>query len=140
MSPHRNKSSRRRFYFRSLWTCRRSLLEIRKMKLKSRQIFIFVALIYFATALFNIGFVAVDDYHHGITYFIPAQKSSVANVVAGADFRSPIPNIALLGVSKTALSLGLTEPASQLRFINFVLCFLALAGIWSLSRIFKKES
>lgn len=110
------------------------------VKLKSTHIFLAICALYFLTALTNIGFIAVDDYHHGITYFIPAQSNSAEKVIQGADFRSPLPNIFLLSLSQTAFKLGLNEPANQLRFINFLLSFLALAGVWALAKVFPKES
>ncbi len=109
-------------------------------KISSLKIFLFVAAVFFATALYNIGFIAVDDYHHGISYFIPAQKNTPTSVIAGADFRSPVPNLILLGMSTLGLNLGLESPSAQLRFVNFLLTFFALFGIWILSRIFPKES
>jgi Alg9-like mannosyltransferase family len=82
-------------------------------------------LFYLATALSNIGIVAIDDYACMISKIIPAQSHTVHQVIAERDIRSPFAPLVLLGLTKTALNLGIDSPANQLRFV------LVLLGIFS---------
>lgn len=90
-----------------------------------KQIAVAAFLITLITALWNIGFIAVDDYYHGIVQYIPAQKSSFSVIIEKSGIRSPIPNMILLSLSKAAYFLGIESPAGQLRFINVILGLVA---------------
>ena len=78
-------------------------------------------LMYLATAVVNIGFIALDDYESGIAPVVPAQAQNPAEFIRGSDFRSPIPTLTLLGISKVAYFLGVEDPANQYRVVLAVL-------------------
>lgn len=96
-----------------------------------KQITIAAFLLTLITALWNIGFIAVDDYYHGIVQYIPAQKSSFAVIIEKSGIRSPIPNMILLALSKTAYFFGIEKPSLQLRFINVILALVAQITFFS---------
>lgn len=90
-----------------------------------RVLFVLGLLMYLVTAAFNIGFIAVDDYESGIAPVIPAQRQVVADIIKGSDFRSPIPSLTLLGISRLAYRLGIENPTIQFRVVLVVLALIA---------------
>jgi len=72
-----------------------------------------------ATALGNIGIIALDDYTSLISTVIPVQNHTVSEILQNTGIRSPVPNLVLLAMGHVALGLGIDEPTSQLRFILF---------------------
>lgn len=74
------------------------------------------AALYAATALTNLGIVAIDDYASLTRRFLPAQAHSIAGIADAAGFRSPAPIVAHFGLARLALALGLDHPLDQLRF------------------------
>lgn len=95
------------------------------MKVTLRGLAIAGLLIYLATGLWNVGIIATDDYEFGVARVVPAQNWSASKIIAASDIRSPLPNLYLFFFTRTALSLGITSPVSQLRFALF---FIALIG------------
>jgi hypothetical protein len=77
--------------------------------------------IYLATALFNIGIIAIDDYISNISAFLPAQRSSYAGMISQAAYRSPIANFVMGTIVKLAFFLGFQHPLSQFHFLMVVL-------------------
>jgi len=94
------------------------------------RVWLGATLFWLLVANFNIGFIAIDDYMHGIVLYIPAQFSSFAEIVEASGFRSPLPNIFLLSLSKLALGLGLEDPVWQLRFVTSLVTLLASIGLF----------
>jgi hypothetical protein len=90
--------------------------------------------LYIVTAWVNIGVVALDDYYYGAAHIIPAQFQSTARIIADAGFRSPVPSLILLGLSRTALHLGLTDPVAQYRFVLIVLAVFSFAVLSTIAR------
>ena len=82
-------------------------------------------LIYLATALWNVGIIATDDYEFGISRVVPAQNWTAEKIIAVSDIRSPLPNLYLFFFTRSALALGIGSPVTQLRFALF---FVALIG------------
>jgi len=76
---------------------------------------------YVATAIVNVGIIAVDDYTMAIAPIIPAQNHSVAQIINDAGFRSAVPTLILFSLSRLALNLGLNDPANQFRFVLVIL-------------------
>lgn len=86
------------------------------------QVFFALGLIiYSATALINIGIIALDDYDFGIARTIPAQTSSYDYIITGRDIRTPIPTLILAALGKIGLAAGLTDPVHQFKFILLVI-------------------
>ncbi len=85
------------------------------------------ALVYLATALGNVGVVAIDDYADVMSRVLPAARSSVAAILRDAGFRSPVPNLIHLGLTSLAERAGLTHPLAQLRADQAVLGLSAYA-------------
>lgn len=77
-------------------------------------------ILYWATALTNIGIIALDDYAFGIAKIIPAQKITFTEIIGERGIRLPFQTLILAYLSKFALSLGITDPSSQLKFVLLV--------------------
>lgn len=93
---------------------------------------------YVVTAATNLGFIALDDYESGIAPVVPAQNQVVSQIIAASDFRSPIPSLTLLSISKFAYALGVTDPASQFRLVLVVLAvFSFLTNAICAAKIFR---
>jgi hypothetical protein len=90
------------------------------------------AIIYLAVIFLNDGFMALDEYWVGITRYIPAQVSSLQNLVTSDDVKSPLQMLPMYGVAQAALKWGVTSPYWQYRIViavlavfNFVLIIFA---------------
>ena len=108
---------------------------------------------YLSTALVNIGIIALDDYEFGIARTIPAQTTSYSYIISQRAIRSPTPTLILAFLGKLGLSLGLQDPADQLRFVLFAIAFISFltqsrfvtwhfsghSGIEPQARNFKQE-
>lgn len=94
------------------------------------RLWLAASLFWLLVANLNIGFIAIDDYMHGIVLYIPSQFSSFSEIIEASGFRSPLPNIFLLSLSKLALSLGLEDPVWQLRFVTSLVTMLASVGLF----------
>jgi len=93
-----------------------------------------------ATAIFNIGVIAIDDYTFAVGSIIPAQIRTPQTVIDGSGFRSAFPSLTLLPLTELALGLGIENPANQLRLVLIVVgifSFLMNAG-WG-RRFFRLE-
>ena len=83
-----------------------------------RKILFFLGLsIYLATALRNIGFIALDDYSELIDVVIPAGRSSFRTIIENSGVRSPLPGLLVAAVGRMAPALGIAQPVHQLRFL-----------------------
>lgn len=82
------------------------------------------AVIYFIVILTNDGFMALDEYWVGITRYIPAQTSSVQNLVTSDDVKSPLQMLPMHGVAQAALFMGIESPYLQYRSVISVLAVL----------------
>ncbi|MGZ3775765.1 MAG: hypothetical protein ACXVCN_18765, partial [Bdellovibrio sp.] len=83
-----------------------------------------IGLVYSLTLFFNDGIMALDEYFVGITRYIPAQTSTINNLVHEDDVKSPLQIMPMYILAKTALNLGLEHPYSQYRFVIAVLGFI----------------
>jgi hypothetical protein len=77
------------------------------------------------TAYVNIGIIAMDDYTDIIARIVPAGVQDNSHLIAASGIRTPIPSILLAKLAGFAQSIGLRDPANQLRFV------LILLGTWS---------
>lgn len=76
--------------------------------------------LYWATAFFNIGIIALDDYAFGIAKIIPAQRVDFSEIISERGIRLPFQALVLASLSKLALWLGIEDPSSQLKFVLLV--------------------
>jgi len=112
----------------------------------ARRLFPWVSLcgllVYLATAYFNIGIIALDDYDAMIARAIPAQTSSTADLIEHHSLvRSAIPSLILLGVAKTAWHAGITDPINQLRAILILMAlYVFLTNLISVRILFPKQN
>src|SRR5690349_2055302 len=97
-----------------------------------KLIFCLGLFLYAATAVINIGIIAVDDYEFGVARAIPAQTTDFNRIIAERDIRSAIPSLALAATAKFALRLVLHDPTNQLRFILLMIAIFAFCvnGVW----------
>lgn len=95
---------------------------------KSRMQWAFVTMVfvYSVVLLFNDGFIALDEYFVGITRYIPAQSSSLVQLVQPDDVKSPLQLIPMHVVAQAALALGVQSPYWQYRVVIAALGFLSL--------------
>lgn len=78
---------------------------------------------------------ATDEYFTGITRYIPAQNSSMMNLVHEDDVKSPLQIMPMHIFAQTALKLGVTHPYWQYRF---TLTALALINCLILGWVFRQ--
>lgn len=108
--------------------------------LRNRWILFAGLALYLSTAWFNVGIIATDDYEFGIARIVPAQNWTALSIIKASGIRSPIPNLALFAFTKTALSLGITEPVTQLKFaLIFVALFSYITYTFLAFLFFPKE-
>ncbi len=89
-------------------------------------------------ALGNYGFVAMDDYTEILAWAVPAQQAApIATIVDSATIRSPVPRLAMLGVTKAGYLAGLADPVDQVRFLYAVLGLLSLVAVWAVWWLFQ---
>lgn len=81
----------------------------------------FVFSIYLAVLVINDGFMALDEYWVGVTRYIPAQNSTVMNLVGADDVKSPVQLLPMHIVAQAAYKIGITSPYWQYRSVIFVL-------------------
>lgn len=72
---------------------------------------------------------ALDEYWVGITRYIPAQHSSVMNLVGVEDVKSPLQLLPMHLVAQAALALGVDSPYWQYRSVIIVLAIVNLVLI-----------
>ena len=95
------------------------------------------ALIRLATAIFNYGFLALDDYYI-LSTIVPAQLApDLSCQIELADIRSPIPYLAVFGTTHLAYLLGLNDPLNQIRALYILLGLFSLVSIVYAVRIFQ---
>ncbi len=89
---------------------------------KPTKYFLILSLIiYISVMLINDGFMALDEYWVGITRYIPAQTSTLQNLVTSDDVKSPLQMLPMHGVAQMALKLGVESAYLQYRVVIFVL-------------------
>lgn len=93
------------------WLSKKSMLSL----------LIFCSLPFILSAMFNHGFMASDEYWTGITRYIPAQKSTLQNLVSDDDVKSHVQILPMHLAAQTALKLGIEKPADQFSFVVFLL-------------------
>lgn len=98
---------------------------------KSSLILICFFGMYLLTIILNDGFMALDDYFVGITRYIPAQSSSIMTLVGTDDVKSPLQLLPFHALAQTALSLGITHPYFQYRFMLAALSLLAVGMLFA---------
>lgn len=95
---------------------------------RSNHFFIAISfVVYIVVILLNDGFMATDEYWTGITRYIPAQKSSLANLVGPDDVKSPLQILPMHALAQTAYQLGVETPYLQYRFVILILGLLNIA-------------
>lgn len=80
--------------------------------------------IYVMVIILNDGFMALDEYFVGITRYIPAQTSSIEQLVGEDDVKSPLQIAPMYLVAQAAYSLGVESPYWQYRSVVSVLALL----------------
>lgn len=97
-----------------------------------------LALVLFAlTGFWNIGIIALDDYAQIIAWMVPAQDINLDELIATSGFRSPLPPLMLVAVTKALHSMGVQSPILQLRIVLMFLGMLNVAvGIFAARRLF----
>lgn len=95
-------------------------------KIKTSYILALVFALYFFVLAVNDGFMALDEYWVGITRYIPAQSSSLMNLVAADDVKSPLQLLPMHAVAQAALGVGVVSPYWQYRSVIFVLGIIGL--------------
>lgn len=95
--------------------------------------------LYLIVAITNVGLIAIDDYTL-LRKVLPAAQHTAAEVIARADYRTPLPTLLHLGLASIASTLGIAHPVAQVRFnqaivglTSFVIMF--LAGLVSFRRL-----
>jgi hypothetical protein len=94
---------------------------------------------FFATAVFNQGFIASDEYWTGITRYIPAQTSSIATMMVEDDVKSPTQLLPMHFLAQTALALGIAHPFQQYSFVILVLGVLCTLILFAAFRRFYRD-
>jgi hypothetical protein len=82
--------------------------------------------VYLSVLILNDGFMALDEYFVGIVRYIPAQSSSLMNLVAPDDVKSPLQLLPMHAVAQLALSIGITEPYWQYRAVILILGLISI--------------
>lgn len=96
--------------------------------------------LYLAVAVFNPGFIAVDDYTSNIEMVVPAQDKSYRSVVESSDIRPAFSNLFYFSITRGGNILGLEHPLEQLKLLRIVIAVLALgAFLWSVRLIFESN-
>jgi hypothetical protein len=90
-----------------------------KISLKKWTIIAAIPLLW--CAFFNHGFFASDEYWTGIARYIPAQSSSIDQLVEPDAVKSPSQLLPFYLMAKLALSIGMTEPYHQYVFLLSIL-------------------
>ena len=89
------------------------------------------ALLYLLVALTNPGIVAVDDFRL-MERFLPAQRASPSEIIEGIGIRSPLVPLLHVGITRTALALGVEHPLDQLRVDMVVVGLVSFAAmLWA---------
>lgn len=86
-----------------------------------------------AVAWWNYGFLALDDYTDIIVSAVPSQQVDAHTVIETSGIRSPIPRLAMLGLVRVGLTLGIDDSLNQVRWMYAWLglfSMLAVAGGW----------
>jgi len=86
-----------------------------------------------AVAWWNYGFLALDDYTDIIVSAVPSQQVDAHTVIETSGIRSPIPRLAMLGLVRVGLTLGIDDSLNQVRWMYAwlgLLSMLAVAGGW----------
>jgi len=107
---------------------------------RDRIIWILGLLLTLSVGYFNQGIIALDDYSEGFARFIPAQNLTFQGNTDTSGIRLPFQSLFLLALSKWGLTLGLSQPLSQLRFVLMILGALVFcAHTFCAPRFFKTD-
>lgn len=97
--------------------------------------------IYLSVLIVNDGFMALDEYWVGIIRYIPAQSSSLQNLVLPDDVKSPLQLMPMHFVAQLALKAGIESPYWQYRAVIFILGLLSLVILlFSFFKYIKDEN
>ncbi len=97
-------------------------------------------LIFSFTAIWNVGFIAIDDYVELISKTLPAQEVNAKNIIGTSGIRPPIPQLILYSLTSLGLKIGFEHPLNQFRFALFCLgMFSFLMHYLSIHLIFKNK-
>lgn len=86
------------------------------------------------TAITNVGLIAIDDYTL-LNKVLPASQHTAAEVLAKADYRTPLPTLFHLGLASIASAFGIAHPVAQVRFNQAVIAILSFALMWWAGRL-----
>ena len=82
-------------------------------------------------AIYNVGFVAIDDYVYMLKLAFPAQQApSFAKVIESSWVHPTLPMLALTQLARLPLWLGITDGLRQIQFVYLII------GVWSLFSVF----
>jgi len=103
-------------------------------------IFLAAAILRLIAAIWNTGFLALDDYYI-FSFSVPAQAMT-ADPPDNFFFslRSPLVRILMDGLSLGAFKLGFTDPLNQIRFIYVFFGLYSLAGVYYTYKLIKLTS
>lgn len=109
---------------------------------KSMKLIKLAFLAFLLTLIFNPGWIAMDEYNHGMLLYLPAQNVDIAHVKELSILRSPMQVMPMYGLGKIAYHVfGIETNWGQYRFIQFGIgifnFFILLLG---LSLFYKNEN
>lgn len=108
-----------------------------------KKIIFTAGFVYLLVLLTNDGFMASDEYWTAMTRYLPAQTSSVKNLVSYDDVKSPLQILPMHAMAQLAHFAGVQSSYWQYRFVIFTLGLLnTLILFWAisvLSRLFPEE-
>ncbi len=94
-----------------------------------------------ATALYNIGFLALDDYNNEILGMIPAQAQLPISEWVNQREHPPLARVILSAITRGWLAVGIEAPVWQLRWTLALLAAMSFAvSAWVLLQLFAKSS
>ena len=96
--------------------------------------------LYLLVAIFNHGFIAVDDYSSNIEVIVPARNHTFQGIIHESDFRPAFVNVLLASITKSAELMGVVHPKNQLIVLRVLIGLLALLLFWlSMQKVFDKD-
>ncbi len=110
-----------------------------------KRIMAFTAIVYLLVLFINDGFMASDEYWTAMTRYLPAQTSTLKNLVHDDDVKSPLQILPMHAMAQLAHKMGIGSAYWQYRFVIFSLGIINLAlllwavNIFSLVRPDEKK-
>lgn len=108
------------------------------MRFKMFHAYVLFAGFFILVASLNYGFMAFDEYWIGVTRYVPAQSSSVFDLVHEDDVKSPVQLMPMYAMAQLAYFLGVESPYWQYRFVGIALACLQVLVLLMAIREFLK--